>query len=110
MEIERLQVMIGKIMLIGAIVSATITAIGAIIFLIQHGYEPTHFHLFNPTYSHVKNYFSGRGLIEIGLYIIVFTQILRVAFTGWIFVKMRDKWFTVFTVFVFLVLIYSLFV
>src|SRR4051812_1113612 len=105
MEIERLQLMIGKLMFVGAVVSAAITLVGAIIFLIQHGSEPTHYHFFNPALSQVHNYYSARGLIEIGLYTLVFTQLLRVAFTGWIFIKQRDKWFTVFTAFVFLVLI-----
>ncbi len=106
---ERLQLMIGKLMLIGAIISATITLIGAVIFLIQHGNEPASFHLFNPNNSHVKNYFSARGLIEIGLYTLVLTQVVRVAFTGWLFVKQGDKWFIGFSLFIFLVLIYSLF-
>lgn len=106
---ERLQLMIGKLMLAGAIISATVTFIGAVIFLSQHGSEPSYFHLFKPTNSYVTNYFSARGLIAIGLYILVFTQVLRVALTGWLFVKLRDKWFIGFSLFVLTVLIYSLF-
>ena len=106
---ERLQLMIGKLMLVGAIVSAAVTLIGAIIFLAQHGMEPSQYHLFKPDNSHVSHYFSARGLIEIGLYILVLTQVLRVALTGWLFIKLRDKWFIGFSLFVFLVLVYSLF-
>jgi len=106
---KELELMIGKLMLTGAVIAATVTLIGAILFLIHHGGEPSLYHIFNPARSHVDNYFSGRGIIAIGLYILVFTQLLRVALTGWLFVKQRDKLFTLFTLFILIVLTFSLF-
>ena len=106
---QRLQLMIGKLMLAGALTAAGLTIIGAIFYLINHGNDMIHYQVFQTNHAHIRSYYSGRGILELGLFVLVFTQVLRVALTTWLFIKARDKWFIGFSLFVLGMLIYSLF-
>jgi len=98
---------IGSIMLIGALVSAVFALLGGVAYLMEHGNDIANYEKFNPLLSHVKNYFSPNGFIELGIFTLVFTQLLRVALVTWLFIKEKNWAFVIFSLFVLAILIAS---
>lgn len=106
---------LGALLRIGTLISSLIVLIGGLMYLAQHGNDPVPFELLQqaPITSSIKNVwleafsFTPLGIVQLGLLILVGTQILRVAFLFIFYVSIQDYWFTSFCGFVLLVLIYS---
>lgn len=58
--------------------------------------------------SSIPSLFSPLGLVALGLFTMVLTQVLRVALLVFFYIKTRDLLFALFSLFILFVLIYSL--
>jgi uncharacterized membrane protein len=112
-----IEVILGYVLRIGVILSAAIVLTGATIFIIRHGHDPANYRIFRGEPSDyrtipgvVRNALRGRGrgLIQLGLLVLIATPIARVVFSVAGFVLERDRLYVAFTLIVLTVLLYSL--
>jgi uncharacterized membrane protein len=110
---------IGNLLRAGVLASALVIAIGGALYLYRHGNDPvedrTEFVPVGPGFSRpteiVKAVFhlSGRGLISFGLLLLIATPVARVVFSAYAFARQGDRTYLAITLFVLVVLLYSLF-
>jgi uncharacterized membrane protein len=117
-ELERLEALIGKILIIGVTIAGSIVAAGGALYLLRHGGESVHYHVFAGEPTDLRTIggviedsarVSGRAIIQLGLFVLVAMQAVRVALTAWLFKRTNDPVFTYISVLVLVVLGYSLF-
>lgn len=115
---QKIERAIGNLLRAGVMTSALVVFIGASIYLIRHGSSPTDYHVFRGEPSDLRalsgilhSAFSlhGRGIIQLGLVLLIFTPVARVAFSIWGFVEEHDRMYVIFTSVVLVILLYSLF-
>ena len=116
---ERLEILVGKLLQAGVFLSAAVVFVGAIVYLIRHGIEPMSlgaFHGEPPEFRTIRGILSsvqaghGRGIIQLGLLLLVATPIARVVLSIFGFAKERDHLYVALTSIVFVILLYSLLV
>jgi uncharacterized membrane protein len=114
---QQFENMIGNLLRIGVSLSAFIVACGAAIYLVRHGRSPADYRVFRGEPSEFRNLsgivhsaftFHGRGIIQLGLLLLIATPVARVAFAIWGFAAEHDRMYMVFTGIVLVVLLYSL--
>jgi len=114
---RRVEDVIGNLLRAGVALSASVVLLGGIVYLSRHGGAHADYHVFQgePTeLRHLRGIFrqaiglSGRGLIQLGVLLLIATPIARVAFSIFGFAEERDWMYVGFTVIVLLVLMYSL--
>jgi uncharacterized membrane protein len=113
------EVMLGNLLRAGVVISATVTVIGGGVYLIRHGSEIANYRDFGEGVSPelrspLKVCFgamrgSGRAIVQFGLLLLIATPVARVAFSALAFARQRDWTYVVITLFVFCVLLFSLF-
>jgi uncharacterized membrane protein len=108
---------IGDLLRAGVVVSSLIVLIGAGLFLKRHGTEFPNYHIFGGEPSDLccvlgivqdASSFSGRGIIQFGLLLLIATPVMRVAFTAISFIIQRDRVYIGVTLIVLAVLLFSL--
>lgn len=107
--------MIGVILFIGTILSTLLVAIGGSAYLFKFGHEPMPFDLLRVEAQPINLHqlwttvfsFSSLGLIQLGLITLVVTQILRVMLVTGFFILIKDTTFTLISLFICVVLLYS---
>jgi uncharacterized membrane protein len=80
---------------------------GALLFLAAHGGDRADFHSFHATPAAWS--LDGRGLMQLGIAILIATPVARVAWTAAAFARARNVRFFAITAAVLAVLIYSMF-
>ncbi len=114
---EKIDEVIGNLLRVGVIVSSIIVLIGGALYLLKHGTEPPRYHIFYGEPSELRSLtgimksasaFSGRGVIQFGLLLLIATPVLRVAFTVISFLIQRDRVYVGVTLIVLSVLLFSL--
>ncbi len=107
----------GKLLRRGVILSAIFVLAGAALYLIRHPAPVTNYRVFQGEPTELRSVtgifhealaFRGRGLIQLGLLILIATPIARVAFSLLAFLYERDWTYVMVTLTVLAVLIYSL--
>jgi len=115
---ERFEGTIGKLLAGGVFLSAFVVACGGVIFLAHHGESAVNYRVFRGEPESLKsvtgilrNAFSlhGRGIIQLGLLLLIATPVARVAFSIFGFALQRDRMYMLFTLIVLFILLYSLF-
>jgi uncharacterized membrane protein len=115
---RQLEVFLGKVLRWGVIASAFFCILGGAIYLVRHGGEKPMDHVFHGEpkyYRTLHGMFEqadtghGRGIILIGLILLIATPVLRVALSMAGFVLERDRLYTAVTLLVLAILCYSLF-
>ncbi len=115
---RRIERLIGFVLLIGVLLSAVTVLLGGVLFLWRHGSTPVHYRIFRGEPSDLRTLLgvwsdatrgSGRGIIQIGLILLVAVQLIRVMLTGILFLLSRDKTFVLITTVVLGLLTYALF-
>jgi len=110
-------IIIGNLLRAGVVVSAVLVFAGACIYLVRHGHQPANYRIFRGEPSDFRTIPGvirsvagghGRGLIQLGLLVLIATPIARVAFSILGFAIERDRMYMAFTVIVLIVLLYSL--
>ncbi|HEV2402074.1 MAG TPA: DUF1634 domain-containing protein [Candidatus Sulfotelmatobacter sp.] len=114
---QGIEVVIGNLLRAGVMLSAFVVAVGAIIYLVRHGYEPVEYRVFRGEPAELRSVtgifketlsLRGRAIIQFGLLLLIATPVSRVAFSVVAFEKERDRMYVVFTLIVLAVLLYSL--
>jgi uncharacterized membrane protein len=115
---ERLEGLLGNVLRWGVIASAAVVAFGAAIFLVRHGSERPLYEIFRGEPADLKTVPGivadawsgrGRGLIQLGLLLLIATPVSRVVLSVWIFALQRDRRYVLITLIVLAVLLYSVF-
>jgi uncharacterized membrane protein len=114
---QKLENMVGNLLRAGVSLSAVVVFFGGIIYLARHGREPASYNVFHGEPSDLKSLggivryafgFHGRGIIQLGLLLLIATPVFRVALSIWGFAEEQDRMYMIFTGIVLIVLLYSL--
>ncbi len=115
---EKLDAIISNLLGIGVLISALIVLCGGIFFLAYHGKSYPDYHVFHgepasltsiPAIFRYAFQLHGRGIIQVGLLMLIATPVARVIFSVFGFAAERDRMYVVFTLIVLLILLFSLF-
>jgi uncharacterized membrane protein len=117
---QQVEQIIGNLLRWGVITAAAVVFLGAIVYLAGHGLENTadHYHIFKGEPGDLRSpagvvsdawTLRGRGLIQLGLLLLIATPIARVIFSVYAFARQRDYLYVLFTLIVLAVLLFSLF-
>jgi uncharacterized membrane protein len=93
---QQVETIIGNLLRGGVILAAVVVFIGGVFFLFHHGL------LEDALLS------RSRGVIQLGLLLLIATPIARVAFSIFAFFRQRDRTYVAVTLLVFIILLYSL--
>ena len=108
---------IGNLLRAGVTLSASVVLFGTCVHLLRHGHEMPHYRVFVGTPKDLRGVsgilsnvlaFRGRGLIQLGLLLLIATPVARVAFSVVAFAVERDRLYVVVTLIVLAILTYSL--
>jgi len=114
---KRMETLIGILLRTGVFLSAIIVAFGGAIYLVRHANSPTDYRMFRGEPSDLRmiggilrDAFAphGRGIIQLGLLVLIATPVARVAFSIVAFAAERDRLYVVVSSLVLLILLYSL--
>jgi len=115
---HQVEIFIGNLLRIGVMASALLVFSGGLVYLLRHGFALPDFKSFRgepEELRHVggiiKYAFSlhPRGLIQLGLLLLIATPVARVVFSIFAFLRQRDRMYVIITFIVLLILCYSLF-
>lgn len=114
---ERVETYLGRLLQAGVLAAALTVLAGGALFLAGHGFEPVHYAVFHGEPPDLRNPFTvaadaaaleGRGLIQLGLLLLIATPVARVFFSVFAFLRERDGVYVAVTLIVLAALAYSL--
>lgn len=114
---QQLEVVLAKVLLSGVITAALVVLAGGIIYLLRHGGSSPDYRVFRGESSELRGIRGilrqvaagrGRGVIQLGLVLLIATPVMRVALSLAGFVRERDKLYCIFTLVVLITLLLSL--
>ena len=114
---QRVEVIIANLLRAGVTLSALVVLTGGVIFLVRHGNEAAGYHVFAGEPSDLRYWkgilhaafaLRGRGIVQLGLLMLIATPVARVAFSVLAFILERDWLYVGVATFVLFVLFYSL--
>jgi uncharacterized membrane protein len=119
MDDARFERLLGALLRVGVLTSALVVVTGGSIYLFRHAAEPIDYRTFQADrLSHLRTPFgivesalggSGRGIIQLGLLLLIATPVARVVVSAFGFARQRDAIYCLLTVIVLSVLLYGLF-
>jgi uncharacterized membrane protein len=110
-------VILAKVLLYGVLTAAVVVLAGGIVYLFRHGESAPDYRVFHGESSVLNGIRGivrevaagrGRGLIQLGLVLLIATPVVRVALSLAGFVRERDKLYCIFTLVVLITLVLSL--
>jgi uncharacterized membrane protein len=114
---QRVEVIIGDLLRAGVLLAAAVVLVGGGIFLVRHGSAAPHYAVFQGEPADLRTpsgviadavALRGRGIIQLGLLLLLATPVARVAFSVFAFAMQRDVLYVVVTLIVLGVLVFSL--
>jgi|SRR5579871_357931 uncharacterized membrane protein len=114
---QKIEIIVANLLRIGVTSAAAIVLLGGIVFLARHGAAPARYGLFAGEPSNLTHWkgilraafgLRGRGIIQLGLLLLIATPVARVAFSVVAFALERDWLYVTVAGFVLLVLLFSL--
>ncbi|MGJ5674534.1 MAG: DUF1634 domain-containing protein [Nostochopsis sp.] len=111
-----LEKLLSNLLKYGVVFASTVVLFGGILYLIRHGSEPVNYHIFHSEPLEFRSIVgiittilsgSHRGIIQLGLLLLVATPILRVVVSVLFFVKQRNWIYVTITTLVLTALVYS---
>lgn len=108
---------LARVLRIGVLTAAGVVVAGGVVYLVRHGGEQPHFgHFAAPQgeEARIRGMLSGitqgrgRGLIRLGLLLLIATPVARVFFSVLLFLRQGDRFYAAIGAFVLAVLILSL--
>jgi len=114
---RRIEVILGNLLRSGVLLPAAVVLSGACVYLSRHAHEPADYRIFRGEPSEFRTIAGvihsvlngrGRGLIQLGLLLLIATPIASVAFSIVGFAIERDRMYVAFTLIVLAILLYSL--
>ena len=115
---QKIEIVVGQLLRIGVLLSASVVLVGGCIYLVRHGGSPVNYGVFQGEPANLRSItgvvrfaagMRARGIIQLGLLLLIATPVARVAFSIYGFAEERDGRYVVFTCIVFAILMYSLF-
>ena len=115
---QEIEITIGQLLRVGVLSAASVVASGAVVYLAHHAFSIADYTVFHYQPAElsgvpaiIRNAFGGhgRGLIQLGLLLLIATPIARVVFSVFGFLKEKDRLYVVVTLIVLTILLYSLF-
>jgi len=115
---QRMDEIMGRLLRTGVILAASFVLAGGVVFLVRHPEPVTNYRVFQGEPEELRTVsgifhealaLHGRGLIQLGLLLLIATPIARVAFSVVAFLYQRDWTYVVVTLIVLGLLVYSLF-
>lgn len=101
---RRMDVVIGNLLRVGVLVSALVVLFGGVLYLARNGHSPTDYRVFRGEPSQLRSVggilrdavgLNGRGIIQLGLLLLIATPVARVAFSIFGFAEERDRLYVV---------------
>lgn len=117
MDDRRLEIIIGNLLRAGVLLAAAVVLLGAAFYLSQYHATRADFHTFSTESASLRSmqgivssaaHLDGRGLIQLGLLLLIATPVARVAFAVIGFSLERDRLYVIVSSIVLAVLIFSL--
>jgi len=115
---EKMDTIIGNLLRTGVGLAAALVFTGGLIYLFRHGTEAPGYAVFRGEPADLRTLtgilydvqsLRGRGIIQLGLLVLIATPIARVAFLAYIFLRQRDMLYTAVALIVLTLLAFSLF-
>ena len=109
--------LIGNLLQTGVIVASAVVLLGGTIYLTRHGLSAPQYHVFVGEPTDLRTLsgivrdaltLRGRGIIQLGLLLLIATPIVRVTFSIAAFAVQRDRLYVKVTLIVLAILLYSL--
>ncbi len=107
----------GNLLRAGVILAAAVVLLGGIAYLLQSGGSQPTYHVFEGEPADLRSLqgivsdafaFQARGVIQLGLLLLIATPIARVCFSVYAFVRERDGFYVAVTLIVLATLLYGL--
>ena len=114
---EKVEWVVGRLLQVGVTIAALTVLAGGIVYLSRHGSEHADYQVFRADPDSLRSLtgivaevgkMHGRGVIQLGLVLLIATPVARVGLTAFAFLRRRDYIYVFVTLFVLSVLIYSL--
>jgi uncharacterized membrane protein len=114
---QQLENIVGNLLRVGVIIAAVVVFAGGILYLIRHGVTSPDYRVFHGEPADLRSVsgvatealsLPGRGIIQLGLLLLIATPIARVTFSVFAFAQQRDRTYVIVTLVVLAVLLYSL--
>ena len=114
---QKIEDIIGNLLRIGVGTAAAVVLVGAAAYLVRHGFGHANYRVFRGEPSDLRTLrgivraalgLHPRGIIQLGLVLLIATPVARVAFSVLAFAVERDRMYMVFTLMVLGILILSL--
>ncbi len=114
---QKVENIIGNLLRVGVSLSAIVIFVGAAVYLVHHGRSRVSYSLFQGEPSNYREIsgivhealqVNGRGIIQLGLLLLIATPIARVIFAIFGFAVEKDRMYVAFTTIVLAILLYSL--
>jgi uncharacterized membrane protein len=108
---------IANLLLGGVVLAAVVVLAGGVLYLSRYGSALPEFRVFRGEPSDLRSLsgifadaasFRSRGIIQMGLIVLIATPVLRVAFCLLAFLRQRDRLYVLVTLFVLILLLVSL--
>ena len=113
---RKVEEIIGTLLRTGVLISAAVVIFGAAIYLSRHGTSPADYRVFRGEPSELREIsgivhsaisLQGRGIIQLGLLLLIATPVARVIFSIAGFAAERDRLYVGFASIVLVILLYS---
>jgi uncharacterized membrane protein len=114
---EKIENILGNLLRAGVGLSSFMVFCGAIVYLTHRGHSTADYRVFQGEPSDLRSVpgivrdaskMEGRGIIQLGLLLLIATPVARVIFSIWGFAAEHDRMYVVFTVIVLAILLFSL--
>lgn len=111
------QILLGTLLRVGVIVSVSVIILGTVIYLWGVGDAKVDYGHFDPGHSQYSNivsilkglsHFDGGAIIQFGILLLIFTPVLRVAFSIFSFMIERDYLYVTIGLLVLFIILFSL--
>jgi uncharacterized membrane protein len=111
--IEKIDNFVGNLLRAGVAVSGAVVFAGGLVYLVRHGSEMPAYHVFRGEPADlrtlrgiIEDAFSlrGRGIIQLGLLLLIATPIARVAYLVYAFARQGDRLYSLIALIVLLLL------
>jgi uncharacterized membrane protein len=115
---ERFERFLANLLRAGVLLAGAVVLIGGVIYLSRHGTDHPDLHAFRGEPASLRTpsgivvsaaQIRGRGVIQLGLLLLIATPVARVLFSVFGFLRERDYTYTILTLLVLTVLLCSLF-
>jgi uncharacterized membrane protein len=113
----RVQTAVGNLLRTGVLLAVVVVLVGGVLYLLRHGQAVPSYHVFHgepEALRHPAGVFHealadrGRGIVQLGLLLLIATPVARVAMTAVAFALERDRTYVVIALIVLALLLASL--